>query len=182
MRVRRFLSRSDFLGAGQGSFITTDAFFDQLIHAGFVDYAFTHESLGIQRSHAGMGLHALVHQRLCVTRLVSFVVTEPAKSDHIQHDVLLILLAVVECDAQGAIGGFRIVSINMKDWRLGHARDVSRINRRAAFLRRSGKADLIVDNDVHRAARAIAAQLRELQSLHHDALSRERSVAVQQHR
>ena len=76
-----------------------------------------------------MGLYALIHQRLGVARFVSFVVAQAAKSDHVEHNILLILLAIVECDTQSPISGFRIVSIDMKDGRLGHARDVGRIDR-----------------------------------------------------
>ena len=70
----------------------------------------------------------------------------------------------------------------MKDGKLRHARDIGRVNRRAAGFRRSRETNLIIDDDVNRAARPIAAQLRELQRLHDDALSGKRRVAVQQNR
>ena len=130
----------------------------------------------------GMGFDARVHQRLGVTRLVSFVVAQFAKTDHVQHDVFVELLPVIQSDLQRAISGFRIVAVDVKDRQLRHARDVSRIDRRAPGFRRSGKADLIVDDDVNRAAGAIALQARQVQRLHHHALAGKGRIAVQQHR
>ena len=55
--------------------------------------------------------------------------------------------------------------------------------RRARVARLAGgEADLVVDDDVHRAAGAEAARLRQLQRLHHHALAGEGGVAVDQHR
>ncbi len=71
----------------------------------------------------------------------------------------------------------------MEHRRLDHLDDVGAVNRRARVARVRGReADLVVNDDVHRAAGAIAARLREIQRLHHDALAGERGVAVHQHR
>src|SRR5690606_16786037 len=48
------------------------------------------------------------------------------------------------------------------------------------LIGRGSKADLVVDHDVDRAARAIAGKVRKLQRFHHNALARECSIAVQQ--
>src|SRR5204863_5073507 len=99
---------------------------------------------------------AAVHQRLGITRLVGFVVSQAAKSNHIQDDVLLVSLAIVEGDAHGAKSRFGIVAIDVKDRRLRHPRYVRRVNRRTPSFRRSSKSDLIVNDDVNRSARTIA--------------------------
>ena len=119
-----FLFRGDLFGASQSVFVATDTLFYQLIHSGFIDYAFADEPLGIQRSDAGMLFHPAVHQRLRIARLVCLVVSQATKPDHVQHDVLFIFLTVIERDAQRSIYGFRIVAVDMKDRRLGHARHV----------------------------------------------------------
>jgi hypothetical protein len=49
-------------------------------------------------------------------------------------------------------------------------------------VRAGGEAHLVVDDDVHGAAGAVAAQLRHLQRLADDALAGEGRVAVQQDR
>ena len=71
-----------------------------------------------------MCLHARVHQRLRVAWFVGFVVTEPAKTDQIEHDVFVELLPVFERDLQNAIRCFRIVAVDVKDRQLRHSRDV----------------------------------------------------------
>ncbi len=81
--------------------------------------------LRINRAHAGMRFHARVHQRLRVAGFVSFVMTKPAKTDQIEHDVFVELLPVIERDLQRAIRCFRIVAVDVKDRQLRHARDVS---------------------------------------------------------
>ncbi len=129
-----------------------------------------------------MRFHARVHQRLRVAWFVSFVVAEFAKADDIQHHVFIKFLPVVERDLQRAISRFRIVAIDVKDRQLRHARNVGGIDRRAAGFGRSGKSDLVVDDDVNRAAGAIAAQAGEIQRFHHDALTGKSRVAMQQHR
>ena len=159
-----------------------NALFDQLLNAGFINHAFANQLLGIFCPHAGMRLDALVHQRLRVAGLVGFVVTQFSEADHVEHDVFLILLPVIQRDAQRAIGRFGILAVDVKDGQLGHAGDVGRVNRRAPGFRRGGKPDLIIDDDVNRAPGAIAAKLSKLQSLHHDALAGESGIAMQQHR
>jgi hypothetical protein len=49
-------------------------------------------------------------------------------------------------------------------WKIGAStilRDVGRIGRRAREARRGGEADLVVDDEVHRAAGAVALQARQ---------------------
>jgi hypothetical protein len=65
--------------------------------------------------------------------------------------------------------------------RLRYLRCVGRIDRRAAKLGRCRKADLIVDDEMDRAARAIPYQAGELERFHHDALTRKGRVAMQEH-
>ena len=76
-----------------------------------------------------------------------------------------------------------IVAVHVEDRRLDHLRDVGAVERRARVARiRRREADLVVDDDVHRAAGLVAARLRQRHRLHHDALAREGRVAVDQQR
>ena len=59
---------------------------------------------------------------------------------------------------------------------------IARIARRAALLRIGGEADLVVRDDVQRAAGRVAVEVREVERLGHDPLPRERGVAVDQDR
>ncbi len=71
-----------------------------------------------------MCFHTRVHERLRVAWFISFVVTEPAKTDQIEHDVFVVLLPVFERDAQNAVRCFRVVAVDMKNRQLRHSRDV----------------------------------------------------------
>ena len=62
-----------------------------------------------------MFLDALIHERLGVTRLVRFVVAQPAEANDVQYDVLLVLLSIVERDPHSSIGSFGVIAVNMKD-------------------------------------------------------------------
>src|SRR6266404_1909749 len=70
----------------------------------------------------------------------------------------------------------------MENWRLNHLRDVRAVSGRATLFRRSGKPELVVGDDVNRAAGLVARQLRKVERLGHDAFAGERGVAVEQHR
>src|SRR5699024_7619101 len=54
------------------------------------------------------------------------------------------------------------------------------VDRRTALGRRRGVADLVVHDDVHRAAGAVAPELGEVQRLGHNALAGERGISVHQ--
>ena len=79
--------------------------------------------------------------------------------------------------------GLGVVAVHVEDRRLDHpARRRSSRTTSASDDGGGGEADLVVDDDVDRAAGAVAAQLREVQGLGHDALAGERRVAVHQER
>ena len=125
----------------------------------------------------------LVHQRLRQRRRVLLVVAELAEADDVDDDVLVELLPVVERDLAAQDDRFRIVAVDVQHRRLDHLDDVGAVERRARIARVGrGEADLVVDDDVDRAAGVVAARLRQRQRLHDDALAGERRVAVDDHR
>src|SRR5436190_11221665 len=121
-------------------------------------------------TRSGMGLDASVHHRLRVAWLVTLVVAEPPKSYKVEHNILVEFVPVCQCDLDDAIRGFRVVAVYVKYRHLRYLRRVGRVDRGAAQLRRCRKADLIVDDEMDRAARAIADQAGELERFHYDAL------------
>ena len=129
-----------------------------------------------------MLLDLAVQDRLRVAGVVAFVVAVAAIADHVDDDVLLELLAVIEGDLHDADGGFGIVAVDVEDGRLHAARDVGGIRRGARFVGQRGEADLVIDDQVDGAAGGVAVELREVQRLGHHALSGEGRVAVDQHR
>ena len=76
--------------------------------------------------------------------------------------------------------GFGIVAVHVHDRQLDHLAHVGAVGPRARAGRVGGEADLVVDDQVERAARVVARELGEHQRLGHEALARERGVAVQE--
>ncbi len=103
-------------------------------------------------------------------------------ADHVDHDVLVELLAVLERQSGDPDTGFRIVAVHMEDRGLDHLGHVGGVLRRTGCGRRRGETDLVVDHDVHAAADSIPADLRQVEGLGDDTLTGERCVAVQQQR
>ena len=95
-----------------------------------------------------------------------------AVADQVDDDVLVELLAEVEGELGDPHAGLGVVAVDVEDRRLDHPGDVGGVERRARRRRRGGEADLVVDDDVDRAAGAVAAQLRQVQRLGDDALAR----------
>ena len=146
------------------------------------DVAAADQRLGVDLAHRALVLDQRVHQRLGHRRVVALVVAAPAVADQVDDDVLAERLAVLERQLGDPDAGLGVVAVHVEDRRLDHPRHVGAVERRARRGRRRGEADLVVDDDVHGAAGAVAAQLRQVQRLGHDALAGERGVAVQQHR
>ena len=123
-----------------------------------------------------------IHQRLGEARLVALVVAEAAVAPHVDDDVAAEGLA--ELGRQLAAEGhrFRIVAVDVEDRRLDRLGDVRRIGRRARELRAGGEADLVVDDEMDRAAGAVAGQAGEAEAFGNDALPGKGGVAVEQDR
>jgi hypothetical protein len=113
------------------------------------------EALGIDVDHRRMRLDRLVHQRLREHRLVGLVVAVAPVAEHVDDDRLLELLPELGGDLGDMHDGFGIVAVHVEDGRLDHARHVRAIRRRARVARIGGEADLIVDDEVDRAAGAV---------------------------
>ena len=124
----------------------------------------------------------LVHQRLGERRLVALVMAVPAVAEHVDDDRLLEFLPELGRDLGGEDHGFRIVAVDVEDRRLDHLGDVGGIGRGARVARIGGEADLVVDDEMHRAAGAVAAQPRQPEAFRDHALAGERRVAVDQQR
>src|SRR6266850_8074248 len=85
----RCLVSNNLLRALPCVLISLDAFVNQLLHVCFSHRAFTNKSFGIDRPHAWMSFDTRVHQRLCIAWLVSLVVSQPAETNYVEHDILV---------------------------------------------------------------------------------------------
>ena len=120
--------------------------------------------------------------RLRVAGIVGFVVAVAAIADHVDHHVLLELLAVIEGHLHHPDRGLRAVAVDVENGRLYAARHVGGIGRGARFIGQGGETDLVVDDQMNGAAGGIAVELRKIQRLRHHALAGKSRVAVDQQR
>ena len=146
------------------------------------DVATTDEGLGVELAHRALLLDQVVHQRLGVRRVVALVVTATAVADQVDDDVAVERLPVLERQPGHPDARLGVVAVDVEDRRLDHPRDVGAVQRGPRRAGRGREADLVVDDQVHGAAGAVAAQLREVERLGDDSLAGERRVAVQQQR
>ena len=133
-------------------------------------------------ARGGMRLDLRDHERLRVRGLVLLLVTEAPVADEVDDDVVAELLPVGEREPDGRHGRLGVVRVDVDDRDVEALGEVARIARRAALLRIGGEADLVVRDDVQRAAGRVAVEVREVERLGHDPLARERGVAVDQDR
>src|SRR5881296_3354815 len=134
--------------------------------------------LAVERERRPLGGDLLVHHRLREGRIIELVVPVTAVADEVDEDVLLEALAEADGEAGRLHRGLGVVAVHVEDGRLDDLGDVARVGGEAVRLGRRREADLVVDDDVHRAARAVAVELGEPERLGHHSLTGESRIAV----
>ena len=140
------------------------------------------QTLGVDLARRRQGADLRIHQRLGEGRIVALVVAEAAVAEHVHHHVLVELLAELGGHLGGEDHRLGIVAVDVEDRRLDHQGHVRRIGRGARVARAGGEADLVVDDEMHRPAGAVALQPHQGEALGHHALAGEGGVAVDQQR
>ncbi len=116
--------------------------------------------LSVETAYRRPFLDLLVQHRLCVLRLIGFIVTVAPVTDHVHENVRCKLLPI----AKGKLGhesyGLGIFSVHMEDGGLHHLRNVGCVACRARFNRKRSEADLVVDDEVYGPAGAVPLQPR----------------------
>ena len=93
-----------------------------------------------------------VHQRLSAGGLIGFVVTTTAVAHQINDHVFAELIAIIHRQQGGKHHRIRIVAIDMENRRLNHLRDIGTIFGGTRIIATAnGKADLIIEHQMHRA-------------------------------
>ena len=130
----------------------------RLVDPRLVDHALGNQALGIKLADRRVFLDRRIHLRLGEARLVALVVAEPAVAPHVDDDVAV--EALPELGRHLAAEGDRlgIVAVDVEDRRLDALGDVGGVRRRAAELRAGREADLVVDDEMDRAAGAVARE------------------------
>ena len=146
------------------------------------DVAAPDERLGVDLPDAALGVDDVVHRGLGHRGVVALVVAAAPVAEHVDHDVVVPALPVLHGQLGHPDAGLGVVAVHVEHRRADHLRHVGAVLRRAGGLGGGGEPDLVVDDHVHGAAGAVAAQQREVQRLGHHALAGERGVAVQHQR
>ncbi len=143
-----------------------------------VSHALVDQLLRVQLADRRVRLDRAAHHRLRVGRLVELVVAQAAIPDQVDQHVALVAAAVGGRDLGGADAGVDVVGVDVDHGHVVAAGQVADVVGRARVVGVGGEADLVVGDDVHRAAGAVAAQRLQVERLGHDALAGEGRVAV----
>ena len=140
------------------------------------------ELLGVLLAHARLRLDPGGHQRLRVGGLVLLVVAVTPVTDQVDHDVGAEAAAERHRQTDRPDGGLRVVGVDVEDRYVEPLREVARVAGRAAVRGVGGEANLVVRDQMKRAAGRVAMQVCEVERLGDNALGRERRVAMDQDR
>ena len=100
-----------------------------------------------------------VHRGLRIARLVRLVMPVAAVAVEINHHVALELTAEFHRQLDYLRDRFRVLAVDVQDRALQHLRQVAGVGAAAVFVAVGGEADLVVGDDVQRAAGRIALKL-----------------------
>ena len=98
------------------------------------------------------------HQRLRVRRLVLLVVTVAPVADEVDDDVVPEAAPEREREPDRRDRSLRVVGVDMDDRHVEALREVARVARRAPVARIGREADLVVRDQVERAAGRVARE------------------------
>ena len=148
----------------------------------FVEQALAGEIETEERRGGRMLRDAAGHVRLREAGLVGFVVTVTAVANDVDDDIAAKGLAELQSELRSADDLHRAIAIHMEDGRFDHLRHVGAVVGRTGVLRHRGEADLVVHDEVDRAAGAVTGKLREIQHLSDETLASESRVTMNEHR
>src|SRR5688500_2229559 len=142
------------------------------------DDSFGSEALTPHFTRRRVPANLRVHRRLCERRLVGLVVAVPSIADQVDEEILPELRAVLDAELHHLDAGVRVFRVYVHYRNLEALREIARVMSRASIARIGRESDLIVGDDVQRAAHAIPAQRRHVERLGNDSFAGERRIAV----
>ena len=155
---------------------------DELGRRRLRDDAVFDELPGVELADAGPVADLADGERLRVGRLVGLVVAEAAVADEVDDDIVGEALAERHREPDRVQRGLGIVGIDVDDRDVEPLRQIARVAGRAGLVRVGREADLVVRDQVDRAARLVAGEPLEVERLGDDPLAGERGVAVNEDR
>ena len=138
--------------------------------------------LGEQLTHRRVPTNDLVHLGLRVRRLVGLVVAEAAVADQVDEHVVAKLLPEREGEPHRGDARRDVVGVDVDDRHVVALGEVGGPGRRARILGIGREPDLVVLNEVDRAADRVAVERLQVERLGDDALTWEGGVAVENDR
>ena len=138
------------------------------------------ELAGEETANRRMGVDFGVEGGLGEVRLVALVVSVPAIANDIENDVLVEFLAEFEGELDDVSGGQGVVAIDVKDREAEGFSGSGTIASGAGVGSEGGEGNLVIDDNVDGATRAVALEAGEIEGFGHDALADESAVAVNQ--
>ena len=143
---------------------------------------FRNQFFDIQCARPRMLRYFFVHHRLGQCRVVAFVMAPFSEADHIDHNVFMEFLTVIQRGLDSETYAFRIVAVDVDNRSGNHFRHVGTMHRRACIAQVGcGKADLVVDNDVNRTAGGVASCFGQIERCLVDTQADECRIAVNQY-
>ena len=136
--------------------------------------------VGVNFPERRMLFNLFVEERLSDGGIVDFAVAVATVADQIDDDIGAELVAVFNCEASDANHRVHIFSIDVEDGDRLAARDAGREARGMLFGVAGGESQQIVDHNVYGAADGVAGKIGVIHGLGKNALTGERSVAVNQ--
>ena len=140
------------------------------------------EPLRMGFGNAGLVLDAFVQLGLGEGGLVALVVSVTPVAPHFNHHIGAKFLPVSQRQSGRKHTRFGIISIDVQDRGFHHLGQVGAVAARERVMGVGGEANLVVDDQVDRAAHVIAIELHHVEAFGHHALSGERGVAMDGHR
>ena len=143
-----------------------------------IDDALLGELGRVELPNRGVRFDALGHERLRVRRLVLLVVAVAPVADEVDDDVVSEARAKRHREPDRRDRRLRVVGVHVEDRRVEPLGEIARVARRAPLLRVGRETDLVVRDDVQRAARVIPGKRLQVERLGDHSLAREGRIAV----
>ena len=147
-----------------------------------IDIATLHEFLLVNLSRIDVFVDQLVHRWLGKTGLITLVVSVFAITQQIDENVLVELEAIGHGQFHGMYHSFYIIGIHVQHRAKGYFGHVGTIGRCSGIEVVCGETNLVVGNYVDGTAHIIGFQTAHLNHFVHDALTCNRSIAMDEDR
>src|SRR5918993_1376284 len=126
-------------------------------------FAELEQMLQIAFAHGLALVNLTIQHRVGKGGFVAFVVTQPAVAVHVDDHIALEGPPKIHRESDNLSDSLWILAVNVKYRDLEHLCHIGRVWARSVFRRGSGKADLVIDDDVERSSDRIRRELAQIE-------------------